>query len=260
MRKIPLGILAAALAAGWLTAVAAAPAGADVATTGDHTAPCVSASPTTEPVENVEYRYMKIAQFWKGQPQGASREEVPGDDVAEWGTEPVVIGGQPQITEWQTEREGTITATNGVDRKVDEPFWMGPGFAQKSTGWFKYVEMERRTVGEKPGEVEVEVPCEVPAVEEPSEEPTPEPTEQVSEEPVDEPVVDESESVESAAPAAEETPAEESEVPTTIDAGLAGEEEGSAPAMWPLFALGGAAVVALGLIVAVRRRLAAQNI
>lgn len=253
MRKIPLGILAAALATGWLTVAAASPAGAGVATTGDHTAPCVSTSPTTEPVENVEYRYMKIAQFWKNQPQDPSRENVPGDDVAEWGTEPVVIGGKPQITEWQTEREGTITATNGVDRKVDEPFWMGPGFAQKSTGWFKYVEMEKRTVGEKPGEVEVEVPCE-PVVEEPSEEPTPEPTP----EPTEEPVVEASES---AAPVAEETSAEEPEVPTNIDAGLAGAEEGSVPAMWPLFALGGgAAVVALGLIIAIRRRLAAQDI
>ncbi|MFE7226936.1 hypothetical protein ACFU7D_19225 [Nocardioides sp. NPDC057577] len=99
--------------------------------------------------------------------------------------------------------------------------------------------------------------------EEPSTSPSPseEPTEPAaSEEPTDEPteatpVSDETE------PAADESsaaPVADSDVPTNIDAGLAGDSESPVPAMWPLLAmLAGAAAAGTALVVVLRRRAAA---
>ena len=50
----------------------------------------------------------------------------------------------------------------------------------------------------------------------------------------------------------------DSEVPTNIDAGLAGESDSAVPAMWPLLAmLAGAAAAGTALVVVLRRRAAA---
>ncbi|MBC7278882.1 hypothetical protein [Nocardioides sp.] len=100
-----------------------------------------------------------------------------------------------------------------------------------------------------------------PLGEEPSEEPTPSDEPTPGEEPTDEPteatpVSDETEPAEeeSATPVADD----DSEVPTNIDAGLAGESDSAVPAMWPLLAmLAGAAAAGLALVVVLRRRAAA---
>ncbi|MFI5624525.1 hypothetical protein ACIA03_13755 [Nocardioides sp. NPDC051685] len=90
--------------------------------------------------------------------------------------------------------------------------------------------------------------------------PTPTPSEEPSEEPTEEPtepaVLIEDEPSESATP----TPVADadSEVPTNIDAGLAGESDSPVPAMWPLLAmLAGAAAAGTALVVVLRRRAAA---
>lgn len=112
--------------------------------------------------------------------------------------------------------------------------------------WFQNCAVEEPTPTPTP------TPTEEPT---PSEEPTEEPTDEPTDEPT-EPVVleDEPTESESAVPTTES----DSEVPTNIDAGLAGESDSAVPAMWPLLAmLAGAAAAGTALVVVLRRRAAA---
>ena len=110
--------------------------------------------------------------------------------------------------------------------------------------WFQNCAAEEEPT---PSPVPSEEPSEPAASEEPSDVPsegTAEPT----------PVADEPEPAEESSSA----PVADSDVPTNIDAGLAGESESPVPAMWPLLAmLAGAAAAGTALVVVLRRRAAA---
>lgn len=106
--------------------------------------------------------------------------------------------------------------------------------------------------------------CSAEESESPTPTPTPTPTEPLESESPSEASESPSESTpasDETTPAADESssaPVTDSEVPTNIDAGLAGESDSPVPAMWPLLAmLAGAAAAGTALVVVLRRRAAA---
>lgn len=167
-------------------------------------------------------------------------ESVPvGEDAAGGGTD---LDGRETYTLNST---GVAHPTQGYHVKVTVHTPGSQGNDTKSkVFWFENCDEPTPTTSPSPSETPSETPSESPS-------PSEEPSESPSEEPSDEP----SEGTESSdAP----VPGDDSDVPTNIDAGLAGESDSAVPAMWPLLAmLAGAAAAAAGLVVVLRRRAAA---
>lgn len=291
MRKIPLGFAAAILSSA-LLAMAAAPAGAAVAdckkkdqqsstSSKRHSTrpasddksgsssngsdikpvaahPCATDDKTVhhDAVTHTEYRYWKVAQVWKSSdhPQ-ASQSSVPGDDVATWDySKAAVIYGQTYVTQWYDKPQTSVYyAAAHATEGVDKPFWMGPVQGSDYTGWYTYHLKDTRTVTDKAASDEVikgkPTACASPSAAAPAKSDKA-PAAPKSSDAALQPVDDQSPSA--AASAA---------VPTSIDAGLAGAhaKDSKAPAMWPVYAVAGAAIIVLGLIIVMRRRAAARG-
>lgn len=287
MRKIPLGFAAAVLSTA-LLAMAAAPAGAAVADCkkkdgqssstskrdSDRPAadkdgsgaqeggiqpvaahPCVPSQQKTTTVHSdakthVEYLYRKIAQVWNGEDKGYAKT-LPSDSEATWDRSKAVVLNGKTMEFWGPAPgdDNGITGLDGKHRILDQAFTYGYPLEKGQTGWYKYTQIDKKTVTDKAASDKTVVTGKDTVCPSPSTAPEIEKAEKPSAPKSSEAAVQ---------PADDASPS--AGVPTSIDAGLAGShtKDSSVPSMWPVFALGGAAVIVLGIIIAMRRRAAAR--
>lgn len=289
MRKIPLGFAAAVLSTA-LLAMAAAPASAavaadhckkkdhDTSSTSRHGSdrdagdkdgdgakeggiepaaahPCVPSQQKTTTVHSdakthVEYLYRKIAQVWSGEDKGYAKT-LPSGSEASWDRSKAVVLNGKTMEFWGPAPgdDNGITGLDGKHRVLDQPFTYGYPLEKGQTGWYEYTQIDKKTVTDKEASDKTVVvgkdqicpsPSTAPDVQQ-ADAPSAPKSSEAAVQPADD-----------ASPSAD--------VPTSIDAGLAGShtKDSSVPSMWPVFALGGAAVIVLGVIIAMRRRAAAR--